>query len=232
MPIMEIDQGGRASLIYGLDTPHRRTFLVGDTIIGATNKCPWFLKDKLIFFQDGHMKYRARETNRLNWALRSFLPVCIFFLCLSMLIFFPQYEAFGVILVIASFMIADSFFYPQYAIFKGDVEIGYVRTARKDSIGRAFSINDDIYRIYVHSHEQYSLFKNGVQIALYKRKLENYRSRYHIYYDPERSVEVIQLFCLWIDLFYYDDVGGRIILKTFRHFDKHPEYTVWRPKDL
>lgn len=228
MPMIELHQGNRTGLIYGSKIPHKRTFLLSNTIIGLSNKHSGFSKDKLIIFQDGHTKYILKETNRINWALKRILPICVLFLYLILQIFFPYYELLWVLLFIASIMMADSFINQQYAVFEGKEKVG---SSLIKPIN-CFSIQNNIYRIYSHGHECYSLFKNETQIALYARKLEKAKSKYLIYYSAEEPIEIIELFCLWIDMFNYDDERGRTILKTFSLFpDKHIEHTVWRPKD-
>lgn len=231
MPVIEICQGNGPSLIYGTIVPHKRIFLFGNTIIGSTNICARFSKDKLIVYQNNHVRYRLKETNKWNSTLRFILPICIFFLCCIFLMLLPQYDNFLMFLTVASIIITPGFFNPQYVILENDLEIGFsLETGRKPI--KSFSMRNDTYHLYLHSHERYSLFKNEEQIALYRRELEKGRSRYWIYYTPDEPIEMIGLFCLWIDMYYYDDVRGITIIKTTGPPDKHPEYTFWRPKDI
>ena len=232
MPMIEIYQGNAQSLVYGLKTPHKRTFLFGSLTVGLTNKYSCFSKDKLIIFQGGQVKYRLKESNRLNWALNSILPICVLLLCFTFFIFFPQYGALWVSLFLVFIILVVGSINRQYSIFEGEEEIGFSQERWINPIS-SFSIRNNNYRIYSHSHEHYSLFKDGIQIALYSRKLEKSKSRYLIYYSADEPLEVIELFCLWIDMFHYDDNRGRTILKTFNlHPDKHTEYTFWRPEDV
>lgn len=229
MPMIELHQGNRTELIYGSKIPHKRTFMLSNTIIGLSNKHSGFSKDKLIIFQDGHINYILKETNRLNWALRRILPICVLFLCFTLQILFPYYELLWVLLFIASIMMAHSFINQQYAVFDGKEKVGFSLIKPLN----CFSIQNNIYCIYSHSHECYSLLKNETQIALYTRMLAKSKSKYLIYYSAEEPIEIIELFCLWIDMFNYDDERGRTILKTFNLFpDKYIEHTVWRPKDV
>ena len=230
MPIMEIQRNG-PDLAYAPIMPHhKRTFLLGNTVIGLSNKFSGFQKDKFVILQDNHLKYRLKEKSRLNWAFRHFLPVCIFALCFLFLIFFPRCEVLAVILFIASLIIIKGFFNAQYAIIENNVEIGFSMEKRKTSIS-SFSIKEDIYHIHSHSHERYSLFKNKTQIALYERTLEKGKNKYFVYYADEPK-EIIELFGLWIDMYNYNDSRGRTIIRTFGLPDKHPEFTLWRPKDI
>ncbi len=228
MPVMEIRQVGGKSSIYGLKIPHRRTFLREDTIVGLSNRSSGFQKDKLVVFQGDRPKYRVREIDRSNWALRSLLPAGVFLLCLAFLIAAPRYKAFAVLLMISSILMSKSLFAPQYAVLEDDVEIGALRG--KDP-AKGFSRRKEIYHIHSHSEERYSLFKNGTQVALYKRELEKRRNKYLICYASEEPPERIELFCLWIDMSIYDNERGLTILKTYGPPDKHPEYTSWRPRD-
>ncbi len=60
MPVMEI-QGDGPSLVYGPRIPHhKRTFLIGNTVIGLSNKFSGFQKDKLVILQDNRPKYRLK----------------------------------------------------------------------------------------------------------------------------------------------------------------------------
>ena len=232
MPAMEIRQGDAPSVVYGLKTAHRRAFLVGSTIIGLSNKFSGFQKDKLVIFQNGRIKYRLKETDRLNWALRFFLPVVNFLLCLLFCAFFPQHEPLMVILFIASLVVIHNLFRPRYAVFEEATEIG-VSGGNGEISTRSFSIKKDIYRLYYHSGERYSLFKNGTQIAVYEQKLENWRNQYLVYYAAEEPREMIELFGLWIDMEHYNDSHGRTLLKSYPLLpDKHPEYALWRPEDM
>ncbi len=213
------------------EVPPKRTFLFGGMTVGITNKYSRFSKDKLVIFQDGHVKYRLKESNRLNWALRSILPICVLLLCFTLFIVFPQYEAWWVLLFLIFTVMVVGSVNRQYSVFEGEEEIGASQERWIKPIG-SFSIRNSTYRICSHSHERYSLFKDGMQIALYNRKLEKSKNRYLIYYSADEPLEIIELFCLWIDMFHYDD-GRWTTLKTFGlHPDKHPEYTFWRPIDI
>lgn len=231
MPLIEICQENRSSFVYGSKIPHKRTFTLNHTIIGLSNKTSGFLKDKLMVFQDGRLKYRMKESNRFSWALNRFLPIFVLFPCVILCIFLPQYDFLWILLLLLSIVITSGFIARQYTIFEGGMEIGVSQEKWTKSV-RSFSIQGNTYRIYSHSHERYSLFKNEIQIALYERKLEKSKNRYLIYYAIDESIEIIELFCFWIDMFYYDDERGIIILKTYPLSDKHPEYMLWRPKDV
>lgn len=231
MPLIEIYQGNGPSLVYGPKVPHKRAFLLDNTTVGLTNKYSGFSKDKLVIFQNGHLKYRLKESNRLNWALNFILPICVLFLCFMLSIFLPQYESLWVLLLLTSIIMVRSFINRQYAIFENGEKIG-ISLERWIKPTSSFSIRNSTYRIYSHNHERYSLFKDEMQIALYNRKLEKGRNKYLIYYTAAESIEIIELFCVWIDMFHYNDERGRIVLKTFAFSDKHPEYALWRPKDI
>lgn len=234
MPMIEISQGNGPGLVFGINAeiPHRRTFLLGSLTVGLTDKYSHFSKDKLVIFQDGHVKYRLKESNRLNWALNSILPVCVLLLGFTLSIFFPQYEALWKSLSFIFIIMILTSVNQQYSIFEGEEEIGFSQERWIKPIS-SFSIRNSNYRIYSHSHERYSLFKDGIQVGLYNRKLEKWKNRYLIYYSADEPLEIIELFCLWIDMFHYDNGGGRTVLKTFTlRPDKHTEYTFWRPKDV
>lgn len=234
MPMIEICQGNDPGLVYGINIkiPHKRAFLFGSLTVGLTNKYSRFSRDKLVIFQDGHVKYRLKESNRLNWALNSILPMCLLLLCFMFFIFFPQYEALWVSLFLIFIIIVVGSINRQYSVLEGEKEIGFSQERWIKPIS-SFSIRSNTYRIYSHSHERYSLLKDGIQIALYSRNLEKSKNKYLIYYSENEPLEIIELFCLWIDMFNYDDGRGRTILKTFRLYpDKHTEYTFWRPEDI
>lgn len=232
MPMIEIYQGNGSSSVYGTNIPHKRTFLIDNVIVGLTNKCSGFSKDKLIIFQDGQPKYRLKESNRLNWALKLLLPICVLFLCFVLFIFFPQYEILCVLLFLFFAITSSISINRQYTIFENEEKIGFSQERWIKPIS-SFLMQNSTYRICSHSHERYSLFKGEKQIALYNRKLEKAKNRYLIHYSADEPLEIIELFCLWIDMFNYDDERGRTIIKTFSiHPDKHPEYTIWRPEDV
>lgn len=231
MPMIEIYQENDPGLVYdvNLKIPHRRAFLFDGIPVGLTNKFSRFSKDKLIIFQDGHTKYRLKESNRWNWALNSVLPVCALLLCFALFIFFSQNEGLWVSLFLVFIIMVVGSINRQYSIFEGEEKIGFSQERWIKPIS-SFLIRNNTYRVCTHSHERYSLFKDGTQIALYNRKLDKSKSRYLIYYSADEPLEIIELFCLWIDMFHYDDGRGRITLKTVSlRPDKHPEYTLWRP---
>jgi len=158
MPVIEICQGNGPSLIYGTIAPHKRIFLFGKTIIGSTNICARFSKDKLIIYQGNHVKYRLKETNKLNSTLRFILPICILLLWCIFLILLPQYDDFLMFLTTASIIITPGFCKPQYIILEDDLEIGFSLRKGRKAI-KNFSMRNDTYHLCIHSHERYSLFK-------------------------------------------------------------------------
>ena len=140
MPLIEICQENRSEFVYGSKIPHKRTFTLNHTIIGLSNKTSGFSKDKLMVFQDGRLKYRMRESNRLSWALTRFLPICVLFPCCMFYIFLPQYDFLWILLLLLSIVITSGFIARQYTIFEDRMEIhnpgGIYGRMKMDQLGK------------------------------------------------------------------------------------------------
>ena len=102
----------------------------------------------------------------------------------------------------------------RYTIFEDNIKIGYTKDKWVSAI-RNFMIHDDLYYMSTHKNEKFSLLKNGKQIASYSKepvKIQKaQQNTYHISYTVTEPVEIIELFCLIIDLFHFTDYDGKAI---------------------
>ncbi len=177
-------------------------------MIGTSRYTYSFFMDEIVVYQDNIPKYRFKETNRFVWFLRN----CLLFI---------------------SFIIA-LFINGRYTIYEAGTEIGYTMEKWVRPIEN-FMIHDNCYRLFVHKNNHFSLTKNGEQIALYAKRpekmLEARPDTYDIDYDINEPIEIIELFCLFIDVFFFTHYDGTSHIKVIVPHNRYLEHTLWRPKE-
>lgn len=175
-------------------------FFFNESFLGTSEYQHGFFMKEISVFQNSKLEYRLKESNRFIWFLRN---------CLYLISFIFQI-----------------FLCPKYTIFDNKGKV--IGNSHENCFrpARTFTIYNNLYHILIHKNSYFSLFKNGIQIALYERK----KNEYFIYYSDDESVETIGLFCLFIDLNFFTNYNGRITKVIVLH-DSHPEYTTWRPKE-
>lgn len=199
------------AVIYKKQLKKEFQFFRDGIMIGTSRYTYGFLMDEIIIYQDNVPKYKFKETDRVVWFLRN----CLFLI---------------------SFIIA-LFINGRYTIYKGEAEIGYTLEKWAKPIEN-FVIHDDRYRLFVHKGNRFSLTKNGRQVALYKKRPEKVletsldtRDTYDIDYDINEPSEIIELFCLFIDVFFFTPYDGTSHIKVIIPHDRYPEQTLWQPKE-
>ena len=108
-------------------------------LIGTSRYTYGFLMDEIVIYKDNSLKYRFSETNRIVWFLRNCIPL--------------------ISLVISFFLNG------RYIIFDKNIKIGHSEERWLKPV-ESFIIQDDHYHLFTHKNEQFSLTKNGEQIAL------------------------------------------------------------------
>jgi len=190
--------------IYRKDCKKLRQFYQNNIFIGTSRNTHGFLMDEITVYQDGIEKIKLKEVNYFVWFLRHIPIFSIFFMLLinSRFVFLEDGKNIG--------YTADKWFRPV----------------------RNFIIHGNTYQLYAHKNNFFSLLKNGVQVSLYKKLPYSKckRNTYYISFLPQESLEIIQLFCIFIDLFFYDNYNGRIIEKNVVFSDHHSEHLFWSPE--
>lgn len=196
------------AVIYKKQLKKEFQFFRDEIMIGTSRYTYGFLVDEIVVYQNSVPKYQFKENDRFIWFLRNCLPL------LS--------------LIIAALLNG------RYAIFEDDIEIGYAREKWIKPIS-SFVIRDDIYQLFVHQGNRFSLMKNGIQVALYTKRCEEWLKSqpltYDIDYDKNEEIEIIELFCLFIDVFFFTPYNGSSHIKVIVPHDRYSEHTLWQPKE-
>ncbi len=182
-------------------------FRDGDRI-GTSRYTGGFLMDEILVYQNDMPKYALKEINRFVWFLRNGLLLISLFISL--------------------------FLNGRYAVFEDGAEIGYARETWIRPIS-SFMIRNNLYQVFVHKGNCFSLTKNGTQIALYTKRPEEtlkcQPNAYDIDYEKNVQIEIIELFCLFIDTFFFTPYNGTSKVKVVVPHDPYPNHTLWRPKE-
>lgn len=177
-------------------------------LIGTTRYTYGFLIDKVIIYKDSNEKYCFSETNHTIWFLRKCIPVIS--------------------------LILSSVLNGRYAFFENSKKIGYAKEKWIKPVEN-FIIQDDHYHLLAHKGEKFSLMKNGQQIALYRKApiemLKAQPNTYYAEYSNDTEIEIVELFCLLVDLFFFTHYNGKTTLKVIVPYDPHPERALWHPDD-
>lgn len=196
------------AVIYKKQLKKEFQFFRDEIMIGTSRYTYGFLMDEIVVYQNSVPKYQFKENDRFIWFLRNCLPL------LS--------------LVIAALLNG------RYAIFEDDIEIGYAREKWVKPIS-SFVIRNDVYQLFIHKGNRFSLMKNGMQIALYTKRCEEWLKSqpltYDIDYDNSEEIEMIDLFCLFIDVFFFTPYNGSSHIKVIVPHDRYSEHTLWQPKE-
>lgn len=182
-------------------------------MIGTSRYTSGFLMDEIVIYQNGAPKYRLKESSRLVWFLRNGLPLISFLISL--------------------------FLNGRYAVFEDDAEIGCAREKWIKPIS-SFVIRDDLYRMFAHKGNCFSLTKNSIQIALYTKRPEGSvfhaappwpAHTYDVDYEEAEQIEIIELFCLFIDVFFFTLYDGTSNIKVIVPNDPYSHHTLWQPNE-
>lgn len=124
-------------------------------------------------------------------------------------------------------IIATLLFFPSFSSIWADGRL--VARERK----RRFQIGQDCYEFRHHSGYKSSLMKNGVQIALYTMKTAYGvpDPPYEILYDERTPLDIIILFCLYLDMCEDITLKGKGPWKDWVPWDRHREQIKWRPPE-
>lgn len=145
----------------------------------------------------------------------------------------PRYLVLRKCLPLLSLVIA-LFINGRYTIYEGEAEVGRALEKWVKPI-ETFLLHGDRYRLSVHRGNRFSLTKNGGQIALYQKRpektLEASPGAYDIDYDVNEPLELIELFCLLIDVFFFTPYTGASHINVLVPHDPCPERAHWRPKE-
>lgn len=189
--------------IYRKDSNNFREFYQDNIIIGTSRNTHGFSMNEIVVYQNKIPKVSLREINLFTWFLRHIPIISIFFML---------------------------FINSRFVFIQDGKKIGYAKDKWFTPI-RNFVIYEDIYKIYIHKNNIFSLTKNGIQVALYKKEShpKNKCNTYSISFSQQESPEIIQLFCIFIDLFFFDCYNGRVIEKNIVFSDHHADHTLWTP---
>ena len=182
-------------------------------VIGTARHTNGFAMEDIQVFREGAPSLSLRETDRWFWV------------CYHWLLWFS--------------IIAQTFFSLRYKIFEGEKVVGGSLEPRTKP-ANTFRIHQDEYRLFLHAENQFSLTKNGVQIALYAKRQEGSVLRaappwsthtYDVLYEAGEQVDVIRLFCLYIDKRLFLKYNGLSHQKYIVPLDPYSNHTLWQPKE-
>ena len=211
--------------IYKKESTKNPCFFRDNILIGTAKYTSGFSMDEIMIYQNDQPKYRFKETSYVIWFFKQCLPAIILILT-----FLLNWSPVFFFVSLALMLLSNR----RYTIFEDNIKIVYTKDKWVSAI-RNFMIHDDLYYMSTHKNEKFSLLKNGKQIASYSKepvKIQKaQQNTYHISYTVTEPVEIIELFCLIIDLFHFTDYDGTTTLKILVFRDPHPEYTQWKPEE-
>ena len=186
------------------DSNDLRKFYQNDILVGTSRNTHGFAMDEIVIYQNTTQKIVLKETNFFIWFLRHIPSLSIFFML---------------------------FINSRFILLEGGKTIGYTKDKWFVPI-RNFVIHKDTYKLYAHKNDNFSLTKNNIQIALYKKEsyAKHKNNTYSIFYSSRESIAIIQLFCIFIDLFFYDNYNGRVVEKNIVFYDRYVQHTLWSPE--
>ena len=211
--------------IYKEESTKNQRFFCDNILIGTAKYTSGFARNEIVIYQHDKPILRFTETNRMIWFIKKCLPCIIY-----VLTFLLNWTPFFFFISLALILLLKR----QYTVFEDNKKVGYTKNKWVKAM-RDFILYDDHYCVSIHKNEQFSLLKNGKQIALYSKEpvkiLNSRSSTYHVSYAGSERIEIIELFCLIIDLFLFTDYDGTTTLKIIVPRDPHPEYTQWKPEE-
>lgn len=196
------------TVIYKEHLKKERQFFRDGLMIGMSRGKDGICMDEIVVYQNDAPKYSLREDSRVFWFFYHWLyPVSC-----------------AVQLLLAH----------RYKVFEDGKEIGFSKEKRTEP-PRTFLIHDDEYRLFEHKGNQFSLTKNGIQVALYAKRPEEMLKckpdTYDIDYDQDEAIEIIELFCLFVDMIFFTPMNGMTNIKVIVPSDPYPHHTLWQPKE-
>lgn len=181
--------------------------------IGTARQTNGTAMEDIEVFRAGAPSLSLRETDRWFWV------------CSRWLLWFS--------------LVVQMFFFPRYGIFEGEEQVGATLEPRTKPVS-TFRIRQDEYRLFLHAGNRFSLTKNGVQTALYAKRPERPVLRaappgpvhtYDVLYEAGEPLDVIRLFCLYIDKRFFVQYDGRSHRKYVVPCDPNAHHTLWKPKE-
>ena len=185
------------STIYKKWEKEVKRYFRNEIMIGTSRETHLFWMKEITVYRGNTSLYSIKETDRCFW----FFTHCLYPISLFLQMFFCR----------------------KYEIFEGDELVGASQNTHTKP-ARTFTIHSDEYCLFVHKSNQFSLTRNGKQIALYKRASA---SAYSVDFDQDEPIEIIDLFCLFIDETFFDD---HRTAKIYVFRDPHSEHTLWNPE--
>lgn len=186
-------------------------YVQNGAVIGSARQTNGVAMENIEVFRDGAPNLSLRETDRWFWV------------CYRWLLWFS--------------MIVQLFFSLRYKVFEGEEMVGGSLEPRTQP-AMTFRIHQDEYRLFFHAGNRFSLTKNGVQIALYAKRPEPPALRaapdwpahtYDVLYEEGEQLDVIRLFCLFIDKRFFLQYNGRFHQKYIVPLDPYSHHTLWKP---
>lgn len=181
--------------------------------IGTVRQTNGFAMEDIEVFREGAPNLGLRETDRWFWV------------CYRWLLWFS--------------IIAQTFFSKRYKVFEGEEVVGGSLEPRTRPAS-TFRIRQDRYRLFLHAGNRFSLTKNGVQVALYTKRPEGSALRaappwpthtYDVLYEAGEPLDVVRLFCLYIDKGFFIKYDGRSHRKYIAPHDPYAHHALWQPKE-
>lgn len=199
---------------YELETDKELVhYIQNGVVIGTARHTNGFAMEELAVYQNDVPKYSLKEVDRVFW---------VFYHCLYLISFALQL-----------------FLAPRYKIYEGEEMVG-ASLEPHTKPARTFRIHQDEYRLFLHAENRFSLTKNGVQIALYTKRPEASILRaappwpthtYDVLYEKGEQMDVIRLFCLFIDKRFFLKYNGLSHQKYIVPRDPYSHHTLWQPKE-
>ena len=195
----------------GTADKQRIYYVQNGAVIGSARQTNGFAMEDIEVFRDGAPSLSLREADRWFWVC------CRWLLWVSLLVQ----------------MICSR----RYKVFEGEEPVGGSLEPRTRP-AMTFRIHRDEYRLFFHAGNRFSLTKNGVQAALYSKRPEPEALHaappwpahtYDVLYEEGEPLDVIRLFCLFIDKTFFIQYDGRSHQKYLVPLDPYSCHTRWTP---
>ena len=141
-----------------------------------------------------------------------------------------------VLRILNSLPVFNIFRFVPYRYYIDDIYMGRFKITPFKR-GSYFIFGDDIFELQGHSKNYISLMKNNSQVALYKKDIATFmeENRYTIKYDDRISIQLLLLFCIFIDVESYPNhlrISASKYEVDFAIKDPYKERTHWEPDTI